>query len=351
MDVKEIRTITITKPDDWHLHLRDGKEMQDIIGFSSAQFGRALIMPNLKPKPITTVDEALDYRARILAALPKGSTFEPFMALALTDHTDYEEIRKAKKCPHILALKAYPASWKNNPATGITHYDNIREHLDVAEDVDMPVSFHGEAVDGIDIFDQTRTFIKTILPGILNDFPDLRIVIEHLSTADEVNFIERAGQNVVGTIAPHYLLKNRNNLLSVNGVNPDMYCAPVLKTGNDQWALLKAATSGNPKFFLGTDSAPHSMKSKYCPRGARGCFTAPHAIDHYAMAFERMGEISLLEGFASHFGARFYGLPRNTGKLTLASREQKVPEYYPFGDDFVVPFRGGEMVGWSVWKP
>lgn len=342
--------ITIPAMDDYHLHLRGGKEMEDVISHSTRWARRAVIMPN-RPL-IRTVDEARVLREQILAAVPKEDEgFEPLMTLCLTDNTPPQEIIKAKRCGFIVAVKAYAADVKNNPDTGITSYDKIHSALKTAEMVNMPASFHGEiTVPGVDIFERERQFIKFVLPDVIAEFPNLRIALEHLSTACAVRFIEdqRAGTKIFATIASHYLLANRNDMLA-GGLGPGFYCSPILQTADDQWALLRAATSGDPHFGLGTDSAPWGNRAKYAPRGKGGCFTAPVAPELYAEAFDSIGRIGMLgKGFAGGFGADFYGLPRNTGTITLVKEPWQVPENYPFGDDVVTPFRAGQVVQWKI---
>ncbi|MHB8860220.1 MAG: dihydroorotase [Minisyncoccota bacterium] len=340
--------ITIPAIDDYHLHLRDNNEMWDVIGHSTRWARRAVIMPN-RPL-IRTVDEARNLRGQILAAVPKeDERFEPLMTLCLTDDTPPFEITRAKQCGFIVALKAYAADAKNDPATGITSFEKIRPALKTAEMTGMPVSIHGEAtVPGIDIFEREQQFVRWTLPWIIAEFPCLRVSLEHLSTAYAVRFIEQQRKNVFATIAPHYLLANRNDMLA-GGISPDFYCSPILQSADDQWALLRAATSGDPHFGLGTDSAPWGTRAKYAARGKGGCFNAPVAPELYAEAFDSIGKIKMLgKGFAGGFGADFYGLPRNTGTITLVKEPWQVPESYPFGDDVVAPFRAGEMVQWKI---
>lgn len=335
--------ITIPAGTDWHLHLRSGNEMRDVIGHTTRWARRAVIMPN-NPL-IRTIERARGYREEILAAVPEGDDFEPLMTLCLTDNTSPSEIVKAKEAGRFL-LKAYAADKRNNPNIGITSYENIFHLLAVAEKKDVPVSFHGETIDAsIDIFDRTRRFVDKTLRGIVNEFPELRITLEHLSTKYEVEFTRRH-LNLFGTIAPHYLLANRNDLFD-GGIGPDFYCSPILQDRFNQQALLEAATSGDPRFGLGTDSAPWGTRSKYCPRGKGGCFNACAALELYAEAFDSIGKVHMLGTFMSH-GTKHYGLPKDTDTITLVREDWIVPESYPFGNDAVTPFRAGQVVKWKI---
>ncbi len=345
--IPEGTEITIPQPDDFHLHLRDGDQMRSVVRYSTAQFKRALIMPNLK-SPVATTERARAYHDRILAARPEGSDFEPLMTLYLTDITSPIEIIRAKRSGIIKAVKLYPAGATTNSGFGVIDIRNVYPVLEMMEEVGMVLSVHGEVADPkVDVFDREGTFVISTLLPIIDRFPGLRIVLEHISTAHAVRFVE-AQKNIAATITAHHLLANRNDMLA-DSIRPDLYCKPILKTAADQRALLEAATSGNPRFFLGTDSAPHARHAKHTACGCAGCFTAHAASGLYIEAFESMNALDNFEGFASHFGADFYGLPRNTGTITLVKESWRVPGSYPFGDDVVVPFRAGQTVQWK-WK-
>ena len=340
-------TLTITRPDDWHLHLRDGDFLNDTVRDTSRYMGRAIIMPNLIP-PMTTTDAVLGYRERILAARPAGAVFEPLMVLYLTDNTTAEEIRKAKASGQVYAAKLYPAGATTNSDSGVTAIGNIYEALEAMQDVGMPLLLHGEVTDNhIDIFDREKEFIDRILTPVVNDFPLLKIVLEHITTKDAVEFVRAAGPNVAATITAHHLLFNRNHML-VGGIRPHFYCLPILKRNIHQQALVEAATSGSSKFFLGTDSAPHVQGNKENACGCAGSYTAHAAIELYAEVFEEAGALEHLEGFASFHGPDFYGLPRNTDTITLEKANWPVPATLPFGNDRVVPIRANEEITWQV---
>ena len=352
-----MQSLTLTRPDDWHLHLRDGVNLESVVGFSAEQFGRAIIMPNLKP-PITTVAQAIAYRTRILNALLDKTwhrTFTPLMTLYLTSNTPPDEIRRAKEettCP-IVACKLYPAGATTNSAAGVGDIREIYPVLDVMQEVGMVLCVHGEVTDPeVDIFDREAVFIDRVLIPLRRDFPGLKIVMEHITTKEAVNYVWDGGRGIAATITAHHLLYNRNTLfLSPNGATglyPDNYCLPILKRENHRRALVDAAISGNPKFFLGTDSAPHAALLKDTAPSCAGCFTAPAALELYAEAFEAAGKLDKLEGFASHFGADFYGLPRNTATVTLARAPWEVRKELPFGDATIKPFRGGETLPWQM---
>ncbi|WP_125783570.1 dihydroorotase [Pseudoalteromonas rubra] len=340
------QTLTITRPDDWHVHLRDGAVLVDTVRDISRYMGRAIIMPNLVP-PATCTQSALAYRERILAAKPNGQ-FEPLMVLYLTDNTSAEEIRAAQASGHIVAAKLYPAGATTNSDSGVTDIENIYPILEVMQEVGMLLLVHGEVTDSsIDIFDREKVFIDTKLRKVVDAFPKLKIVLEHITTQDAVEFVESAPDNVAATITAHHLLYNRNHMLA-GGIRPHYYCLPILKRNTHQQALLRAATSGSKKFFLGTDSAPHAKDKKEAACGCAGAYTAHAAIELYAEAFEEAGALDKLEGFASHFGADFYGLPRNTDTITLAKSSWQVPESYPLGDTQVVPIKAGASIDWQV---
>ncbi|KAF7783804.1 dihydroorotase [Pseudoalteromonas rubra] len=340
------QTLTITRPDDWHVHLRDGAVLVDTVRDISRYMGRAIIMPNLVP-PATCTQSALAYRERILAAQPSGQ-FEPLMVLYLTDNTSAEEIRAAKASGHIVAAKLYPAGATTNSDSGVTDIENIYHILEVMQEVGMLLLVHGEVTDSsIDIFDREKVFIETKLKKVVDAFPKLKIVLEHITTQDAVEFVESAPENVAATITAHHLLYNRNHMLA-GGIRPHYYCLPILKRNTHQQALLRAATSGSKKFFLGTDSAPHAKDKKEAACGCAGAYTAHAAIELYAEAFEEAGALDKLEGFASHFGPDFYGLPRNTDTITLEKSSWQVPDSYPLGDTQVVPIKAGASIDWQV---
>jgi len=339
--------ITLTTPDDWHLHLRDGDALPGVLPYTARQFRRAIIMPNLTP-PVTTTELALAYRERILAALPADSSFEPLMTLYLTDSTPAAEIARAKASGQVFGVKLYPAGATTNSQSGVTDIARCHEVLAVMESEGMPLLVHGEVThDHVDIFDREAVFIDEVLKPLVARFPNLNVVFEHITTAEAAEFVIGAPDNVAATITAHHLLLNRNDLL-VGGVRPHNYCLPVLKRERHRQALVVAATSGNPKFFLGTDSAPHSRSAKENACGCAGTFTAPAAIELYAEAFEAAGHLDRLEAFASHFGPDFYGLPRNEGSMRLERRAWQVPASLSYLDEEIVPFMAGERLAWSV---
>ncbi|ENY8009913.1 dihydroorotase [Vibrio fluvialis] len=339
-------TLTITRPDDWHVHLRDGEVLTDTVRDISRYNGRALIMPNTVP-PVTTTEMALAYRERIMAAQPQGQ-FEPQMSLYLTDNTSPEEIRKAKASGAVVAAKLYPAGATTNSDSGVTSAKNIYPVLQAMQEEGMLLLVHGEVTThDIDIFDREKTFLETVLAPIVNDFPNLKIVLEHITTAEAVEFVKKAGDNVAATITAHHLLFNRNHML-VGGIRPHFYCLPILKRATHQHALVAAATSGSKKFFLGTDSAPHAKGKKEAACGCAGSYTAHAALELYAEVFEQEGKLDQLEAFASHNGPDFYGLPRNSDTVTLTKQSWDVPASMPFGGETVVPIRAGEQVQWTV---
>lgn len=339
--------LTITRPDDWHIHLRDGAVLATTVAHAAAQFGRAIVMPNLAP-PITTTDEALAYRRRILDARPANSDFEPLMTLYLTDSTSPDEIRKAKASGYIHAVKLYPAGATTNSDSGVTNLENVYASLATMEEVGLPMLVHGEVTDAhIDIFDREKVFIEQKLQPLSERFPNLRIVFEHITTKEAVDFVLFASENIAATITSHHLLLNRNDML-VGGIRPHHYCLPVLKREEHRQALLKVATSGNPKFFLGTDSAPHAKGAKESSCGCAGAYTAFAAIELYAEAFESVGALGKLDGFASRFGPQFYDLPVNQQTLSLARQQWAVPKEFAFGDDVVVPLRAGGELAWQL---
>ncbi|EKO3564722.1 dihydroorotase [Vibrio metschnikovii] len=339
-------TFTLTRPDDWHVHLRDGDVLQDTVRDISRYNGRALIMPNTVP-PVTTTDMALAYRERILAAKPRAH-FQPLMTLYLTDNTSPDEIRKAKASGAIVAAKLYPAGATTNSDSGVTDPKKIYPVLQAMQQEGLLLLVHGEVTtQDVDIFDREKTFLETVLAPIVNDFPNLKIVLEHITTAEAVAFVKQAGENVAATITAHHLLFNRNHML-VGGIRPHFYCLPILKRATHQDALVAAATSGNKKFFLGTDSAPHAQGQKESACGCAGSYTAHAALELYAEVFEKQAKLENLAAFASHNGPDFYGLPRNTDTVTLTKQAWSVPNTMPFGNNMVVPIRASESIHWTV---
>ncbi len=340
-------TLTIPRPDDWHLHLRDDAAMASVVAHSARRFARAIVMPNLKP-PVTTTAMAADYRQRILEALPQGLSFEPLMTLYLTDRLGSDEITRAKQSGFVKGIKLYPAGATTNSDSGVT---DIRQRYSVLETMQregMPLLVHAEVTDPeIDIFDRERAFIDRHMISLARDFPELRIVFEHVTTADAVDFVRNSGNHLAATITPQHLLYDRNAMLA-GGIRPHFYCLPILKRRSHQAALLEAATSGDRRFFLGTDSAPHAQSAKESACGCAGCYSANAAIELYASAFEQAGALDKLEGFASFHGADFYGLPRNQDKITLEKKAWTVPSSYPFGDDRVVPLAADETLAWQI---
>ena len=340
--------LTITRPDDWHLHLRDGAALAAVLPHSARQFARAIIMPNLRP-PVTTVAAAAAYRQRILAALPAGLDFEPLMTLYLTDNTPVDEIRRAAESGFVKAVKLYPAGATTNSDAGVTDLLKCDAALGEMEKLGMPLLMHGEVTDpAIDLFDREQVFIDTVLQPLLARRPGLRVVFEHITTQQAAQFVTAAGPNVAATITAHHLLYNRNAIFA-GGLRPHYYCLPVLKRETHRLALVAAATSGSAKFFLGTDSAPHTRGAKEAACGCAGCYTAFAALELYAEAFAAAGAIERLEAFASFNGADFYRLPRNTGKVTLAAQDWIVPQDLPYGDgQALVPLRAGEALRWKL---
>jgi dihydroorotase len=342
-----LQALTIRRPDDWHLHLRDGPAMAAVVGATARVFGRAIVMPNLRP-PVTTVDAALAYRDRILAAAGPGSRFAPLMTLYLTDNTPPAEIAKARASGAIAAVKVYPAGATTNSDAGVTSLDRARAAIAAVEEHGLVLSLHGEVTDAdVDIYDRERVYLERTLAPLVRDFPRLRIVLEHVTTREAAQFVAQAPGNVAATITPQHLLWSRNAML-VGGVRPHLFCLPILKRDAHRRALVEAATSGDPKFFLGTDSAPHARHTKEHACGCAGCYSAPLALELYAEAFEDAGALDRLEGFASLHGAAFYGLPPHADTVTLVREPWTVPERYPFGDDDVVPLRAGEAVRWRL---
>ena len=340
-------SLTITRPDDWHLHLRDDGALASVARFTAERCGRAIVMPNLKA-PVTTVDLALAYRQRIVDALPNHDSFNPLMTLYLTDHTSVDEIRKAVAEPGIAAVKFYPAGATTNSDSGVTDLDACGDVFRAMEEGKLPLLVHGEVTtDSIDIFEREKEFIGDKLTGLLKQFPKLKIVFEHITTKDAAEFVLNGPDNLAATITAHHLLLNRNHMLA-GGIRPHYYCLPILKHRKHQEAIIQAATGGSPKFFLGTDSAPHSITSKETVCGCAGCFTAHGTIELYAEAFEAAGALDKLEAFAGFHGPDFYGLPRNEETITLTKDAWEIPQSYPFGEDEVRPFRAGETMAWRL---
>jgi len=339
-------TLILTQPDDWHLHVRTGAMLRSVIAHSARQFARAVIMPNLQP-PVTTVARVLAYREEILQALPRGSAFQPLMTLYLTDQTTPEEIARAAESEHVLGCKLYPAGATTHSAAGVRDWSALMPVFAAMERHDFPLLIHGEVTDSdCDIFDRERVFIERHLIRLVKDFPGLRIVLEHVTTREGVQFVESAGPNVAATITPQHLLFNRNALLA-GGVRPHHYCLPVLKRETHRQALITAATSGHPRFFLGTDSAPHRQDAKETACGCAGCYSAHAALELYATAFERAGALERLEAFASYHGADFYRLPRNTRRVELRRETWTVPDSYPIADgSTLVPLWANETLAW-----
>ncbi len=342
-----MQTLTLIRPDDWHLHLRDDAAMAAVVADTARQMGRAIIMPNLKP-PVTTVEAAAAYRERILAALPAGSAFQPLMTLYLTDNTSAEEVRKAKASSFVHGVKLYPAGATTNSDFGVSHIDKAMPALEAMAECGLPLLVHGEVTDpAIDVFDREAVFIDTVFQPLIRRLPSLRVVFEHITTRDAAEFVAAAPDNVAATITAHHLLMNRNALFT-GGIRPHHYCLPVLKRELHREALVKAATSGSPRFFLGTDSAPHARHAKESACGCAGMYTANAAIELYAEAFEAAGALDKLEAFASLNGPAFYGLAPNADRITLRRESWTVPAELPFGDEALVPLRAGETIGWKL---
>jgi dihydroorotase len=339
--------LKLTRPDDWHLHLRDGDLLRDVLPHTAARFARAIVMPNLKP-PVATAQLALEYRERILAAVPRSAQFTPLMTLYLTESTPPEEIHRAKAAGHIYAVKYYPAGATTNADSGVTDIRRCERVLETMADVGLPLLVHGEVTDpAVDVFDRETVFIDTVLAPLLKRLPGLKVVLEHVTTRRAVDFVLSAPANVGATITPQHLLHNRNAIFK-GGIRPHLYCLPILKRETDRVALVKAATGGDPKFFLGTDSAPHAQHLKENACGCAGMYSAHAALELYAEVFEQADALDKLEAFASFHGADFYGLPRNRTHVTLVKRPWTPPASYAFGEGRVVPMRGGEEIAWSM---
>lgn len=342
-----MQQITLSQPDDWHLHLREGLMLKAVVTHSARRFSRAVIMPNLKP-PVTTVAMAMEYRRNILSALPQTLSFQPYMALYLTETTPIEEVKRAAETAEIIGFKLYPAGATTHSESGVSRMRNIYPVLEAMEQFDVPLLVHGEVTDpNVDIFDRERVFMEKHLLPVIEQFPALRVVVEHATTREAVQLVEDYPDRLAATITVHHLLYNRNALF-IGGIRPHYYCLPILKREVHRQALLAAATSGNPRFFLGTDSAPHSRSSKESVRGCAGCFTAPAALELYAEIFDRENRIDKLEQFASFNGADFYRLPRNQGTVTLKKSEWKMPADYSVGNEVLVPLRAGHKIVWAL---
>ncbi len=339
--------LTITRPDDWHLHLRDGPVLQYTVPATARVMKRAIIMPNLQP-PVMNAEQAHDYRQRIMSKVPQGLNFDPLMVLYLTDNTTPEMIQEAAEAGHIVAVKLYPAGATTNSASGVTDLGKLDELADALTEHDIKLLVHGEVTHSdVDIFDREKRFLDEILSPLVSRNPDLNMVVEHITTKDAAEFVKSQGDNVAATITVQHLAYNRNHML-VGGIKPHYYCLPILKRNIHQQALQEAVVSGSSKFFLGTDSAPHAKGAKESACGCAGCYTAFAAIELYAEIFDDLGALDKLEGFASHFGPDFYGLPRNSDEITLIKKDWQAPHELPFGDDVIVPLRAGETLRWKL---
>jgi dihydroorotase len=342
-----MQTLQLTRPDDFHVHLRDGEGLRAVVPLTAQQFGRALVMPNLKP-PVTTVAHAEDYHDRIVAALAPGQTFSPLMSLYLTDNTSPDEIARVKDSSVVHALKYYPAGATTNSDSGVTDLKKIYSVLDAMQKHGVILCLHGEVTHAeVDVFDREARFVDTSLQQIARDFPALKIVVEHITTSEAADFVRAAGENVAATITPQHLLYNRNAIFT-GGIRPHFYCLPILKRETHRQSLIAAATSGSSKFFLGTDSAPHAKGTKENACGCAGCFTAHAAMELYAEAFEEANALDKLDDFASRYGAEFYGLPRNTEKVTLTKQTWTPPNEFAFGSDTVVALTAGQTLSWKL---
>ncbi|MDE2427385.1 MAG: dihydroorotase [Burkholderiales bacterium] len=347
MTTSAIQEITLIRPDDWHLHLRDGAALASVLPHTAAQFARAIIMPNLRP-PVTTTEQAAAYRQRILSALPQGMTFEPLMTLYLTDNTPPDEIRRAKDSGFVHAVKLYPAGATTNSDAGVTDLKKCYKTLEAMQEVGMPFLVHGEVTNpDIDLFDREAVFIERVLQPLRHDMPELKVVFEHITTSEAAAYVSEASGPIAATITAHHLLYNRNEIFK-GGIRPHYYCLPVLKRETHRLALVKAATSGSTRFFLGTDSAPHPKGLKEHACGCAGCYTALHAMELYAQAFDQADALDKLEAFASLNGPDFYQLPRNTGHITLKREDWRLPAELPFAESTIVPLNGGETISWKM---
>ena len=342
-----MQQIELIRPDDWHLHLRDGPVLADVVPPTARRFARAIVMPNLRP-PVTTVAQAAAYRERILAAVPEGLDFEPLMTLYLTDNTPPDEIRRARDSGFVHAVKLYPAGATTNSDAGVTDLARVYPVLEAMQEADLPFLVHGEVTDPeVDVFDREARFIERVLEPLRRDFPELRIVFEHITTREAADFVREGGERIAATITPQHLHYNRNAILA-GGIRPHYYCLPVLKRETHRQALVAAATSDNPRFFLGTDSAPHRREHKETACGCAGMYSAPAALELYAEIFEDAGALHRLEAFASLNGPRFYGLPVNGTRIRLVREDWTLPERLPLGGHEVVPMRAGETLRWRL---
>jgi dihydroorotase len=340
-------TLTLRRPDDWHLHLRDHAVLPHVVPHTAGQFARAIVMPNLKP-PVTTVAQAEAYRARILAAVPEGVDFTPLMTLYLTDATDAGEIRRAKDSGIVHGVKLYPAGATTHSDAGVTHVRHTYRALEAMQEAGLPLLVHGEATEAsVDVFDREAAFIEQTLAPMMQDFPELKIVLEHITTADAAAFVREAGERLGATVTPQHILMNRNALFQ-GGIRPHHYCLPILKRERHRQAIMDVLAEGHPRFFLGTDSAPHPKGAKESACGCAGIYSAHAALGLYAEAFEQAGALARLEAFASLNGPGFYGLPVNEGSITLVRESWEVPAEYPLGEDTVVPLRAGGRIAWRV---
>ncbi len=342
-----IDKLTLIQPDDWHLHVRNGGILKTVIAHTAKQFARAIIMPNLNP-PVLTVDQAINYRSEIIQALPEHSSFNPLMTLYLTNSLTQDEVKKAAKSEFVYAIKLYPAGATTNSESGVSDLKGIYPILETMEQVDLPLLIHGEVTNNeCDIFDREKVFVESSLSDIVKQFPDLRIVVEHVTTKEAVDFVLSISNNIAATITPQHLIFNRNAILA-GGIRPHHYCLPIIKREHHRQALVNAAISGNPKFFLGTDSAPHLTGAKESSCGCAGCYSAFGAIELYAEVFEQAGALDKLEGFASLFGADFYQLPRNTKSITLQKQLWTVPASYQVGKETITPLKATEHLSWKL---
>lgn len=347
MTTSAIQEITLIRPDDWHLHLRDGAALASVLPHTAAQFARAIIMPNLRP-PVTTTEQAAAYRQRILSALPQGMAFEPLMTLYLTDNTPPDEIRRAKDSGFVHAVKLYPAGATTNSDAGVTDLKKCYKTLEAMQEVGMPFLVHGEVTNpDVDLFDREAVFIERVLQPLRHDMPELKVVFEHITTSEAAAYVSEASGPIAATMTAHHLLYNRNEIFR-GGIRPHYYCLPVLKRETHRLALVKAATSGSTRFFLGTDSAPHPKGLKEHACGCAGCYTALHAMELYAQAFDQADALDKLEAFASLNGPDFYQLPRNTGHITLKREDWRLPAELPFAESTIVPLNGGETISWKM---
>jgi dihydroorotase len=344
---KDFEQITLTRPDDWHLHLRDDDALAAVATHTAERFARAIVMPNLKP-PVTTTEMASAYKRRILSVLPEGMDFEPLMTLYMTDQLNEAEVIRAKESGIVKGIKLYPAGATTNSESGVTDIRKRYNVLEVMQKVSLPLLIHAEVTDSsVDVFDRERVFIDRHLTDLRRDFPELRMVFEHITTKDAADFVKQSSGPTAATITPQHLMYNRNAMLA-GGIRPHYFCLPILKRSSHQEALIDTATSGDSRFFLGTDSAPHGQHAKECACGCAGCYSADSAIELYAEIFDQANALDKLEGFSSFFGPDFYGLPRNSETITLKRSDWVVPQTYPFGEDRVVPLMAGQTLHWKL---